>query len=161
MLLSALSWISIFYFTCNFLFGFLRFRDRFVIIHIILNVFCITILYLVMRRREVIDCVSVLFDLIKIVEVDNFYMYIKLQRRLKPAGLDLSLSKAWTTIARGQERGTYPDLWHKAAHRANNRWVDELPSLLIKQKDTSPRKDIYTRKDFIHAYIAIDRKSVV
>ena len=39
-----------------------------------------------MRRREVIDCVSVLFDLIKIVEVDNFYMYIKLQRRLKPAG---------------------------------------------------------------------------
>ena len=47
-----------------------------------------------MRRREVIDCVSVLFDLIKIVEVDNFYMYIKLQRRLKPAGLDLSLTKA-------------------------------------------------------------------
>ena len=70
-----------------------------------------------MRRGEVIGCVSVLFDLIKLVEVDNFYMYIKLQRMLKPAaykqrrraGPDLSLSKAWTTIARGEERGTYPD----------------------------------------------------
>ena len=51
----------------------------------------------------------------------------------------ISFQSLATLIAGGQERGTGPDLCQKAAQRAK-RWVEELTSLLTKEKDISSKK---------------------